>query len=86
MEHLSDPHEASDDTMRATKMELVSTLRELVHLHPLYNEQLRAFAAFGGDFDDVSRLADVCASLTSAEAEPLQRVLKELSGAERYGP
>lgn len=29
-------------------MELVSTLKELLHLHPLYNEQLKSFAAFGG--------------------------------------
>jgi ATP-dependent Lon protease len=31
-------------------MELVSTLKELLHLHPLYNEQLKSFAAFGGAF------------------------------------
>ena len=37
-------------------MELVSTLKELLHLHPLYNEQLKSFAAFGGDFQDASRL------------------------------
>jgi hypothetical protein len=33
---------------QATTMELVSTLKELLHLHPLYNEQLKSFAAFGG--------------------------------------
>ena len=83
MEHIADPKTVSDDTLRATKMELVSTLKELMQMHPLYNEQLRGFAAFGGDFEDIARLADVCASLTTAEGEPLQRILEELSVTER---
>lgn len=86
VEHISDPPIVSDDTLRATKMELVSTLRELMQMHPLYNEQLRGFAAFGGDFEDPARLADVCCSLTSAEGEQLQRILEELSVPDRYLP
>ena len=46
--------------------------------HPLYNEQLRAYMAFGGDFDNTGRLADMCASITSAEGHVLQRMLEEL--------
>ena len=53
-------------------------MQELLHLHPLYNEQLRSFAAFGGDFHDLSRLADMGASLTSADETALQAVLEEL--------
>lgn len=60
-------------------MEVVSTLKELLHLHPLYNEQLKMFASFGGDFTDVSRLMDMGASVTSASDKLLQAVLEELS-------
>ncbi|KAK9814015.1 hypothetical protein WJX73_009263 [Symbiochloris irregularis] len=84
VEHLSEPKERpDDDILRATQIQLVSTLRDLVQLHPLYSEQLRAFAGFGGDFENVARLADVCASLTSAEGEHLQKVLEELDATER---
>ena len=56
-------------------MEMVTTLKELLHLHPLYNEQLKNFATFGGDFHDVSRLSDMGASLT---------ILEQLSVPTRY--
>ena len=29
--------------MQATTMEIISTLKELLHMHPLYNEQMRNF-------------------------------------------
>ncbi|EIE24366.1 ATP-dependent protease La [Coccomyxa subellipsoidea C-169] len=80
VEHLRDqPYNPNDDHLKATTLEIVSTLKELLHLHPLYNEQLRSFAAFGGDFHDLSRLADMGASLTSADEAALQGVLEELS-------
>ena len=37
------PYNAHDDMLRATTMEIISTLKELLHLHPLYNEQMRNF-------------------------------------------
>jgi hypothetical protein len=33
--------------LRATTMELISTLKELLHMHPLYNEQMRNFIQVG---------------------------------------
>ena len=33
--------------LRATTMEVISTLKELLHLHPLYNEQMRNFIQVG---------------------------------------
>ena len=65
-------------------MEMVTTLKELLHLHPLYNEQLKSFANFGGDFHDASRLSDMGASLTSASEDLLQAVLEQLSVPERW--
>ena len=84
VEHLKDqPYDPNDDVLKATAMELVSTLKELLTLHPLYNEQLKSFAAFGADFQDVSRLSDLAASLTSAQEGPLQEVLEQLNVPER---
>jgi Lon-like ATP-dependent protease len=82
--HLRDesynPH---DDMLKATTMEMISTLKELLHLHPLYNEQMRNFIQFGADFHDLSRLADLAASLTSGDSAALQAILEELSVPER---
>ncbi len=66
-------------------MEMVTTLKELLHLHPLYNEQLKSFANFGGDFHDASRLSDMGASLTSASEDALQAVLEQLAVPDRWG-
>ena len=41
------PYNASDDMLRATTMEIISTLKELLHMHPLYNEQMRNFIQVG---------------------------------------
>mmetsp|Transcript_6754 Transcript_6754/g.19426 ORF Transcript_6754/g.19426 Transcript_6754/m.19426 type:complete len:811 (+) Transcript_6754:304-2736(+) len=80
VQHLKDEeYDSQDDRLKATVMEVVSTLKELLHLHPLYNEQLKMFASFGGDFTDVSRLMDMGASVTSASDKLLQAVLEELS-------
>ena len=76
--HLRDTdHDPDADELRATAMETVATLKELLTLHPLYNEQLKSFASLGGDFHDAGRLADVGASLTSAPGADLQAVLEE---------
>lgn len=78
-----DPYSPHDDTLKATTMEMISTLKELLHLHPLYNEQMRNFIQFGADFHDLSRLADLAASLTSGDAPALQAVLEDLCVPDR---
>jgi hypothetical protein len=46
--HLKDEsYNPNDDTLRATTMEVIATLKELLHLHPLYNEQMRTFIQVG---------------------------------------
>eukprot|EP01026_Neomeris_dumetosa_P047093 TRINITY_DN4033_c0_g1_i13.p1 TRINITY_DN4033_c0_g1~~TRINITY_DN4033_c0_g1_i13.p1 ORF type:complete len:825 (-),score=184.39 TRINITY_DN4033_c0_g1_i13:307-2781(-) len=76
--HLKDlPYHKDDDVVKATSMEVVSTIKELV-TYPLYAEQLRNFMAFGGDLSDASRLADVGAMLSSAQRSQMQEVLEEL--------
>ncbi len=58
-------------------------VQELLAQHPLYREQLTSFAAFGGDFHDLSRLCDMGASLTTAKDTDLQNVLEMLSVPDR---
>ena len=82
--HVPDPpHDPDADELRATAMEIVATLKELLAAHPLYGEQLKSFSAAGGDWHDAGRLADVGASLTSAPAAELQAVLEEAAVPER---
>ena len=84
VQHIKDdPYDKNDDMLKATTMELISTLKELLHMHPLYNEQMRNFIQFGADFHDPSRLADLAASLTSGDGAALQNVLEELRVPER---
>ena len=62
-------------------MEIISTMRDLFKLHPLYSEQLKALQTFvvGANVGNVSRLADVGAGISSAEDVVLQEgVLEEL--------
>ena len=65
VEHLRDqPYNPSEDHLKATTLEIVSTLKELLHLHPLYNEQLRSFAGVQ-TFD-----TRCCALLQTSQFEP----------------
>lgn len=87
MEHLKDlPYNTNDDTVKATNMELVATLKDLLAQHPIYREQLQSSFQFGSDFQDLSRLADMAAALTSAEETDLQKILAELSIPDRCEP
>jgi ATP-dependent Lon protease len=65
-------------------MEIVSTIKDLVNANPLHKEQLKLFIQFGGDFENSSRLADVGASLTTADGDRLQNVLEALDVPHRW--
>ncbi|GFH12405.1 Lon protease homolog, partial [Haematococcus lacustris] len=41
IEHLKDEAYTNNDILKATSMELVNTMRDLLHLNPLYGEQFR---------------------------------------------
>ena len=84
VEHLKDlPYSSSDDIVKATYMEAVATLKDLLAQHPIYREQLQTSFQFGSDFQDLSRLTDMAAALTSAGDTALQAILAELSVPER---
>lgn len=67
----------SDDTIRALSNEILSTIREVAQLNPLFRENVQFFS-MRLDASDPYRLADFAASVCSAgKAEDLQALLEE---------
>jgi Lon-like ATP-dependent protease len=67
----------SDDTIRALSNEILSTIREVAQLNPLFRESVQFFP-MRVDANDPYRLADFAASITSGtNPEDLQAVLEE---------
>ncbi|GBG83520.1 hypothetical protein CBR_g37235 [Chara braunii] len=78
VEHLKDkPYDANNDVIKATVMEVVSTMKDLMRLNPLYKEHIQMFVQHVGEFN-AARLADFGASLTTADEPALQAVLETL--------
>ena len=59
----------------AYALAIINTIKELVPLNPLYQEELRLFLDRFGP-ENPSHLTDVAASLTSADKEELQVILE----------
>ncbi|KAF6254413.1 Lon protease C-terminal proteolytic domain-containing protein [Scenedesmus sp. NREL 46B-D3] len=78
--HLRDESYVNDDITKATSMELVNTMKDLLNMNPLYGEQFRTLMSLTGsiDLNDLSRLVDAAASLTSADDATLQGILEML--------
>ncbi len=84
VQHLKDePYDGSSDVVKATANEVVSTIKELLRHNPLHKEQLTYFAQHVSDFQDPAKLADLAASLCSADEGALQGVLETLCVRER---
>jgi len=60
--------------LRAYSMAILSTLKELVQINPLYSEEIKLFLN-RSSMDDPGRLADFAANLTSADGQQLQDIL-----------
>ena len=66
-----------DGEIRAYSREILTNMKELIRLNPLIKEELNQFIN-QISIDDPSRLADFAATLTSAEKEDLQDILKTI--------
>ena len=64
-----------DDQIKAYALAIINTIKELLPLNPLYQEELKLFVERFGP-EDPSHLADFAASLTSSDKEDLQAVLE----------
>lgn len=74
VEYLEDTQSSSDDKNKAYVMAIITALKELIPLNPLYSEELKFFLKRFIP-NDPSYLSDFAASLTSADKEKLQDIL-----------
>ncbi|HJV36112.1 endopeptidase La [Geomonas sp.] len=70
-----EPELSVNSELKAYSMAVVSTLKELVQINPLYSEEIKLFLG-RSSLDDPARLADFAANLTSADGKELQQVLE----------
>jgi len=63
-------------------MAILSTLKELVQINPLYSEEIKLFLN-RSSLDDPGRLADFAANLTSVDGQQLQEILATLDVRKR---
>ncbi|OQY24333.1 MAG: endopeptidase La [Desulfobacteraceae bacterium 4572_35.2] len=73
---------AKHQELKAYSMAIISTLKELVQINPLYSEEIKMFLG-RSSMDDPGRLADFAANLTSADGQELQLVLSTLNVRQR---
>ncbi len=64
-----------DEQIKAYALAIINTIKELLPLNPLYQEELKIFLDRFGP-EDPSHLADFAASLTASDKEDLQTVLE----------
>jgi len=75
-DRLQIPSTSKNDMIRALSNEILSTIRELAQISPLFREHIHYFST-RVDANDPYRLADFAASITTGSPEELQAVLEE---------
>jgi Lon-like ATP-dependent protease len=86
VDHLKDPKVTDrddDDVLKATANEVIATIKDLLKVNPLAKETLQYFAQRFQDFQDPAKLADLAASMCSADDGALQEILDTLDVRER---
>ena len=85
VEHLKDSpaQNADDDVLKATANEVIATIKDLLKVNPLAKETLQYFAQRFQDFQDPAKLADLAASMCSADDLALQEILDTLDVRDR---
>lgn len=76
-----DTREISEE-LKAYAINIISVIKELLKLNPLFKEELQIFLGHS-DFTDPGRLADFAVALTTATREELQEVLSTFNMQER---
>ena len=72
-----DTHPLSKE-LKAYSISIISTIKELLKLNPLFKEELQIFLSHS-DFTEPGKLADFSCALTTATRDELQKVLEALS-------
>ncbi len=63
------------DELKAYAISIISTIKELLNLNPLFKEELQIFLGHS-DFTEPGKLADFAVALTTASREEMQEVLE----------
>lgn len=70
-----DTHKQTTPELKAYSISIISTIKELLKLNPLFKEELQIFLGHT-DFTEPGKLADFAVALTTATREELQSVLE----------
>lgn len=73
--HDDTPLEHLSRELKAYSISIITTIKELLKLNPLFKEELQIFLGHS-DFTEPGRLADFAVALTTASREELQEVLQ----------
>ncbi len=68
--------------LKAYSMAIITALKELVQINPLYSEEIKLFLN-RSSLDDPGRLSDFAANLTSADGQELQKILESFDVRKR---
>lgn len=66
---------SENQELKAYSMAILTTLKELIQINPLYSEEIKLFLN-RSSLDDSGRLADFAANLTSSDGQKLQSILE----------
>ena len=80
--HEDPPLERLSRELKAYSISIITTIKELLKLNPLFKEELQIFLGHS-DFTEPGRLADFAVALTTATREELQEVLETFDLAKR---
>lgn len=80
--HDDTPAESLSKQLKAYSISIITTIKELLKLNPLFKEELQIFLGHS-DFTEPGRLADFAVALTTAYREELQDVLQTFDLQER---
>jgi len=72
--HEDQPPSKVNKVLKAYSISIISTIKELLKLNPLFKEELQIFLSHS-DFTEPGKLADFAVALTTASREELQEVL-----------
>ncbi|BBM87727.1 endopeptidase La [Candidatus Uabimicrobium amorphum] len=82
VEHIYDTKGTPDDELKAHTMAIISSVKELLKLNPLFQEQLKLFISHIS-YDDPGPIMDLVSSMTTATPEKRQELLETLDLTKR---
>lgn len=77
-----DEEDPLTEELKAYSISILTTIKELLKLNPLFKEELQIFLGHS-DFTEPGKLADFAVALTTASREEMQEVLEKLNIQER---